>query len=157
MLYWLLYLQLQPYFSPFRVFRYLTFRIAFASITALLLCLILGPWLIGRLREFQIGQYIREEGPRAHHAKAGTPTMGGLLIIISFLAPTLLWADLTSPYVWIAVFATTALGAIGFADDYLKIKRRQSLGLTGRSKLLLQILISFLVGIFLPVLTAIQT
>ncbi len=154
MLYWLLYLQLQPYFSPFRVFRYLTFRIAFASITALLLCLILGPWLIGRLREFQIGQYIREEGPRAHHAKAGTPTMGGLLIIISFLAPTLLWADLTSPYVWIAVFATTALGAIGFADDYLKIKRRQSLGLTGRSKLLLQILISFLVGIFLLVLTA---
>jgi phospho-N-acetylmuramoyl-pentapeptide-transferase len=117
LLYWLLYLKLQHYFPPFRIFRYLTFRTAFASLTALFTALIVGPLVINRLREFQIGQYIREEGPKAHQKKAGTPTMGGLLIAIAIVVPTLLWADLSNRFVWIAVFATCAFAAIGFADD----------------------------------------
>ena len=94
MFYWLLYEQLYSHFSPFRVFRYITFRTAFASMTALFLCLVLGPWLIGKLRQFQIGQHIREDGPTSHQKKAGTPTMGGVLIVISIVVPTLLWANL---------------------------------------------------------------
>ena len=109
MLYYLLYEQLQRYFSPLRVFRYTTFRTAFASLTALFLCIALGPWLIDKLRQFQIGQYIREEGPKSHQKKAGTPTMGGVLIIISIVIPTLLWADLRYPYVWIAIAALARL------------------------------------------------
>src|SRR6267142_6501438 len=103
MLYWLLYEQLQKYVSPFRVFRYTTFRTAFASLTALFLCIVLGPWLIGKLRQFQIGQFIREEGPKSHQKKAGTQTMGGVLIAISMIVPTLLWADLSNRFVWIAM------------------------------------------------------
>src|SRR3981081_2233517 len=121
MLYYLLYEQLHKYVSPFRVFSYTTSRTAFASLTAMFLCIALGPWLISRLRQFQIGQYIREEGPKSHQKKAGTPTMGGVLIIISIIVPTLLWADLSNPYIWMAVLSTIAFGAIGFADDYLKI------------------------------------
>src|SRR5215470_16396430 len=113
MLYFLLYEQLQRYVSPFRVFRYTTFRTAFASLTALFLYIALGPWLIHKLREFQIGQYIREEGPKSHQKKAGTPTMGGVLIIISIVVPTLLWADLRFAYVWIALAALVAYGWIG--------------------------------------------
>ncbi len=154
MLYWLLYQQLYIYFSPFRVFRYLTFRTAFASLTALFICVVLGPWLIRRLREFQIGQYIRQEGPQAHQGKAGTPTMGGVLILISFLVPTLLWADLSNVYIWIAVFSTVSFGMIGFVDDYLKIRRQHNQGLTARTKLWLQVLTSFLVALFLVALTA---
>ncbi|MGH8246275.1 MAG: phospho-N-acetylmuramoyl-pentapeptide-transferase, partial [Gammaproteobacteria bacterium] len=154
MLYWLLYQELYPFFSPFRVFRYVTFRTAFAGLTALFICIILGPWLIRRLREFQIGQYIREEGPQAHHAKAGTPTMGGVLILISFLVPTLLWVDLSNAYVWIVIFATVTFGLIGFFDDYLKIRRRHNQGLTARTKFSLQFLTAFVVGIFLLILTA---
>src|SRR6201997_1417448 len=105
MLYWLFYERLFHVFTPFRVFQYATFRTAFASITALFLCVALGPWLIAKLREFQIGQYIREEGPKSHMKKAGTPTMGGILIIISIVIPTLLWANLVNPYVWIAMAA----------------------------------------------------
>jgi phospho-N-acetylmuramoyl-pentapeptide-transferase len=138
MLYFLLYEQLQRYVSPFRVFRYTTFRTAFASLTALFLCIALGPWLIKRLREFQIGQYIREEGPKSHQKKAGTPTMGGVLIIISIVVPTLLWADLTYGYVWIAIGALVAFGWIGFLDDYAKITRQRNLGLSGRRKLVYQ-------------------
>src|SRR5690242_11896705 len=125
MLYWLLYEQLQRYVSPFRVFRYTTFRTAFASLTALFLCIVLGPWLIRKLREFQIGQYIREEGPKSHQKKAGTPTMGGVLIIISIVIPTLLWADLSNPHVWIATISTIAFAAIGFTDDYMKVIHKQ--------------------------------
>lgn len=146
MLYWLLYLKLYHYFPPFRIFRYLTFRTAFASLTALFTGLIVGPIVIQRLREFQIGQYIREEGPQAHQKKAGTPTMGGTLIAIAILVPTVLWADLTNPFVWIAVFSTVAFAAIGFADDYLKIIHRRNLGLTGRAKLGLQIATSVLIA-----------
>jgi phospho-N-acetylmuramoyl-pentapeptide-transferase len=149
LLYWLLYLKLFHYFPPFRIFRYLTFRTAFASLTALFTGLIVGPFVIRRLRDFQIGQYIREEGPQAHQKKAGTPTMGGLLIAIAILVPTLLWADLSNPFVWIAVFSTIAFGAIGFADDYLKVVHRRNLGLTARAKLGLQVAASVLIAIAL--------
>jgi len=121
MLYYLLYERLQPYISPLRVFRYTTFRTAFASLTALFLCIALGPWLINKLRQFQIGQYIREEGPKSHQKKAGTPTMGGVLIIISIVIPTLLWADLRYPYVWIAIAAL-----VGYGWDRVSGRLRQS-------------------------------
>src|SRR5579872_5591244 len=144
MLYFLLYEQLYRYVSPFRVFRYTTFRTAFASITALFLCIALGPWLIHKLREFQIGQYIREEGPKSHQKKAGTPTMGGVLIIISIVIPTLMWADLRYPYVWIAIAALMGYGWIGFMDDYAKVTRRRNLGLSGRTKLIYQFAMGFI-------------
>jgi phospho-N-acetylmuramoyl-pentapeptide-transferase len=154
LLYWLLYLKLQHYFPPFRIFRYVTFRTAFASLTALFTALIVGPLVINRLREFQIGQYIREEGPKAHQKKAGTPTMGGLLIVIAIVVPTLLWADLSNRFVWIAVLSTCAYAAIGFADDYTKVAHRRNLGLTARQKLGLQ----FATGILIAVaLIAMQT
>ncbi|MGA9803993.1 MAG: phospho-N-acetylmuramoyl-pentapeptide-transferase, partial [Terriglobales bacterium] len=147
MLYWLLYLKLYHYFPPFRIFRYLTFRTAFASLTALFTGLIVGPMVIRRLQDFQIGQYIREEGPQAHQKKAGTPTMGGLLIAIAILVPTLLWADLSNPFVWIAVFATLAFAAIGFADDYLKVVHHRNLGLTARLKLGFQAAASVVIAV----------
>ncbi len=146
MLYWLLYNELYRYFPPFRIFRYLTFRTAFASLTALFTGLIIGPLVINRLREFQIGQYIREEGPQAHQKKAGTPTMGGLLIAISVVVPTLLWADLSNRFVWLAIFAISAFAAIGFTDDYIKIVHRRNLGLTSRAKFGLQILASVIIA-----------
>lgn len=143
MLYQLLYGWLHHYVKAFNVFRYVTFRTALASLTALFLCIVLGPWLIGKLREFQIGQYIREEGPKSHQKKAGTPTMGGVLIIVSIVLPTLLWADLGYIYVWVAVLALLAFGWIGFLDDYSKIARRRNLGLTGRRKLIYQFAAGF--------------
>ena len=149
MLYWLLYLKLFHIFPPFRIFRYLTFRTAFASLTALFTGLIVGPLVINRLREFQIGQYIREEGPKAHQKKAGTPTMGGLLIAISIVIPTLLWADLSNRFVWIAILSTSAFAAIGFTDDYTKVIHHRNLGLTGKAKLGLQILTSILIAVAL--------
>ncbi len=149
MLYWLLYLKLFHYFPPFRIFRYLTFRTAFASLTALFTGLIIGPLVIDRLREFQIGQYIREEGPKAHQKKAGTPTMGGVLIAISIIVPTLLWADLSNPFIWVAVLSTAAFAAIGFADDYTKVVHKRNLGLTARAKLGLQVLTSLLIAVTL--------
>jgi phospho-N-acetylmuramoyl-pentapeptide-transferase len=149
LLYWLLYLKLFHYFPPFRIFRYLTFRTAFASLTALFTGLIIGPLVINRLREFQIGQYIREEGPKAHQKKAGTPTMGGVLIVISIVVPTLLWADLGNLFVWIAVISTCAFAAIGFVDDYSKVIHKRNLGLTARAKLGLQVLASALIAVAL--------
>ncbi|HTV82889.1 MAG TPA: phospho-N-acetylmuramoyl-pentapeptide-transferase [Acidobacteriaceae bacterium] len=149
MLYWLLYQKLFPYFRPFRIFRYLTFRTAFASLTALLITLVIGPYVIEKLREFQIGQYIREEGPKAHQKKAGTPTMGGVLILIAILLPTLLWADLSNPFVWLVMFSAVAFGAIGFADDYIKVVHRRNLGLTARAKLWYQFLASAVVAVAL--------
>jgi phospho-N-acetylmuramoyl-pentapeptide-transferase len=140
---------LHVHFGAFNVFRYITFRTAMATITALLVSLIFGPWLIRKLSQFQIGQEIREEGPSSHHVKKGTPTMGGLLIITAVVLPTLLWADLTNIFVWTVVAATLLFGAIGFVDDYLKIVRRQSEGLTIRSKFLLQIVVGAGVGVFL--------
>jgi phospho-N-acetylmuramoyl-pentapeptide-transferase len=143
MLYFLLYQQLQRYVSGFRVFRYTTFRTLCASLTALFLCVALGPWLISRLRQFEIGQYIREEGPQSHQKKAGTPTMGGVLILISIVVPTLLWADLSYEYVWVALGALVAFGWIGFLDDYAKVTRRRNLGLSGTQKLIYQFTVAF--------------
>ena len=138
LLYWLLYQKLFPYFRVFRIFRYLTFRTVFASLTALLIGMLIGPYVIEKLREFQIGQYVRDDGPETHLKKGGTPTMGGVLICISILIPTLLWADLSNPYIWVVMISTLAFGAIGFADDYIKVVRRQSKGLTFWQKIGLQ-------------------
>jgi len=155
MLYHILYEFLYPlnrYWAPLRVlnvFQYITFRTAYASITALLISLFLGPWLITRLREFHLGQNIREEGPKSHQKKAGTPTMGGVLIVVSIILPTMLWANLRNRYVWVAVLTTLAYASVGFADDYIKIVRKRSLGLTAREKIGFQILISLAVGVFL--------
>src|SRR5436305_12981886 len=138
--------------SVLNVTRYITFRTAAASLSALAISLILGPWLIRKLREFQIGQVIRTEGPQTHKPKAGTPTMGGLLILAAALVPTLLWADLANIYVWIAVLTKSGYGAIGFADDYLKIVRRSHHGLRPRYKMGFQVLFGLAVGASLLVL-----
>src|SRR5438034_5054376 len=143
---------LGTHISVLNVTRYITFRTAAASLSALAISLALGPWMVRKLREFQIGQVIRTEGPTTHKPKAGTPTMGGLLILTAALVPTLLWANLTNVYVWIAVLTTTAFGAVGFADDYLKIVRRSHHGLLPRYKLLFQLLIAAGVGATLLVL-----
>lgn len=111
--------------------------------------LVIGPPIIRRLREFQIGQYIREDGPQAHQKKAGTPTMGGVLIVISVLVPTMLWADLSNRFIWLAMFSIIAFGAIGFTDDYLKVIHKRNLGLTARAKLMLQGLSSFVIAVVL--------
>ncbi|MBW1991837.1 MAG: phospho-N-acetylmuramoyl-pentapeptide-transferase [Deltaproteobacteria bacterium] len=137
MLYHLLY-PLRTIFGGFNVFRYITFRSIFAVLTALMISLIIGPWCIRKLKELQIGQYIREDGPQSHHSKAGTPTMGGLMILFAMLTSTLLWADLTNYYVWLLVFVALSFGFIGFMDDYLKVIKKQNRGLSGRAKLLWQ-------------------
>jgi phospho-N-acetylmuramoyl-pentapeptide-transferase len=147
MLYYLLYHTLQKYFSPLNVFRYITVRTVYASLTGMFLALVFGPWLIRRLRELQIGQYIREEGPREHKKKAGTPTMGGVLIVLSTAVPVLLWADLTNAFVLMALFALLGFSAIGFIDDYAKVAKKQNLGLTSKRKFLLQVLVSMVVGV----------
>jgi phospho-N-acetylmuramoyl-pentapeptide-transferase len=145
MLYHLLY-ALHADISVFNVFRYITFRTIYASLTAFLICFLLGPWVIGKLSEKQIGQYIRRVGPAAHQDKAGTPTMGGILIIAAILAGALLWVDLGNAYVWIVLFVTAAYFAIGFADDYLKQIKKRNRGLTAREKFLCQILIALAAG-----------
>jgi phospho-N-acetylmuramoyl-pentapeptide-transferase len=155
MLYHILYEFLYPLYRQFpplrvlNVFQYITFRTAYASITALLISLFLGPWLIVRLRDFQIGQHIREEGPKSHQKKAGTPTMGGLLIVVSIVLPTLLWANLRNRFVWLVTFATLAYAAVGFADDYIKVVKKRSLGLTAREKIGFQIITALAVGFVL--------
>jgi len=152
MLYYLLYHTLQKYFSPLNVFRYITVRTVYASLTAMFLALVFGPWLIRKLRELQIGQYIREEGPQEHKKKAGTPTMGGVLIVLSTAVPVLMWADLSNPFVLLSLFALLSFAAIGFVDDYAKVAKQRNLGLTGKKKLTLQIAVSSVVGIVLLVL-----
>ncbi len=138
MLYHLLY-PLHADYSFFNVFRYITFRTIYAAITALLLCFVIGPWLIRELGSHQIGQTIRRDGPESHLAKEGTPTMGGLLIVLATVIPTLLWANLGNPYIWIAVFVTVGFGAIGFVDDYKKVIRKDSKGLSAGKKLMFQL------------------
>jgi len=137
---------LRAEWSAFNVFRYITFRTAMAIITAMIVSFLLGPRLIESLRRFQIGQEIREEGPKSHQSKRGTPTMGGILIIASVVPATLLWADLRNPFVWIACVSMIAFGAIGFWDDYMKVARKHNLGLTARGKLVLQVSLSLAVG-----------
>ncbi|MEO8217824.1 MAG: phospho-N-acetylmuramoyl-pentapeptide-transferase, partial [Acidobacteriota bacterium] len=151
MLYYLLY-PLREYISGFNVFRYITFRTAWAAITALVISFALGPWLIRRMTEIKLGQFIREEGPQSHQQKAGTPTMGGILINVAILIPTLLWADLSVPYVWIILFVTAAYGTIGFIDDYRKLAKKQNLGLTAKEKFGLQIGVALIVGLALVLL-----
>jgi len=124
------------------VFQYVTFRTAYATVTALLISLVFGGRVIKMLREMNVGQQIREEGPQAHMAKRGTPTMGGVLIIGSVLISTLLWARLTNLYVWIIMLSTALFAVVGFLDDYAKVAKRQSLGLTGKQKLAAQFLIA---------------
>src|SRR5471030_2244136 len=145
MLYHLLY-RFHTQLSVLNVTRYITFRTAAATLSALAISLAFGPWLIRKLREFQIGQVVRADGPQTHQPKAGTPTMGGLLILTAALVPTLLWADLTNIYVWIAVLTTAGFGAIGFADDYLKITGRSHHGLRPLYKMAFQVLIRAAVG-----------
>ena len=148
MLYYLLppLSDLAPTLGALNVTRYITFRTAAASLTALAISFLFGPWLIRTLRDFQIGQIIRQEGPQSHRAKAGTPTMGGLLIVTAAVVPTMLWADLANPYVWIAALATVGFAAVGFADDYLKITRRSHHGLIPRYKMLGQVIVGLGVG-----------
>jgi len=153
MIYYLLYELLYTHFKDkdwylvkaLNVFQYVTFRTAYATITALLISLIFGGKLIDWLRKLNVGQQIREEGPQAHMVKRGTPTMGGVLIVGSVLISTLLWAKLSSVYVWTAMGATLLFGLIGFVDDYSKLAKQRSLGLTGRQKLLAQLLVAVMV------------
>ncbi|MBI5906419.1 MAG: phospho-N-acetylmuramoyl-pentapeptide-transferase [Deltaproteobacteria bacterium] len=137
MLYHLLF-PLHVNYSFFNVFRYITFRTIYAAITALLISFLIGPWLIRTLGRLQIGQTIRRDGPESHIAKEGTPTMGGVLIVLATVLPTLLWANLTSAYIWIAVFVTVGYGAIGFVDDYRKVVKKDTRGLSPRRKLAAQ-------------------
>ena len=151
MLYHLL-LPLRDEFALFNVVRYITFRTAAAVVTALLLSLLLGPRFIATLRRLSIGQNIRDVGPQSHQVKAGTPTMGGILILVAWLVPTLLWSNLTNAFVWVAVAVTVAFGAIGFLDDLRKVRKRRSLGLSARAKFLLQVGVGAVAGALLPVL-----
>ncbi len=155
MLYYLLF-SFRDSVSAFNVFRYITFRSAYAALTALLISFILGPWLINRMREIKMGQFIREEGPESHQKKAGTPTMGGILINLAILIPTLLWADLTNPYIWIVLFVTFAYGAIGFIDDFQKLSKKQNLGLTSKQKFSLQTVVALIAGLAIAYLPQIH-
>lgn len=148
MFYHLLY-PLHETISVFNVFQYITFRTIYASLTALLICFFLGPWVIKKLSDKQIGQYIREDGPEAHGKKAGTPTMGGVLIIFSVVISTLLWTDLSNFYIWIVLLITIGYSVIGFIDDYLMQVKKRSKGLSGRSKLLMQVTLAIGAGVLL--------
>jgi phospho-N-acetylmuramoyl-pentapeptide-transferase len=155
MLYYLLY-PLRDVIVGFNVFRYITFRTAFAALTALLISFILGPWLIERMHRIKIGQFIREEGPKSHQQKAGTPTMGGILINVAILIPTILWADILNPYIWIILFVTFAYATIGFFDDYLKLARKRNLGLTAKQKFTAQFGVALLAGLAIAYLPSIH-
>jgi phospho-N-acetylmuramoyl-pentapeptide-transferase len=146
MLYHLLY-PLHTMFSALNVFRYITFRTIYASLTAFFICFFLGPWVIEKLSRLQIGQYIREDGPQSHLGKAGTPTMGGVLIVGSIALSTLLWSDLSTPFIWIALMVLVGFGLIGFIDDYLMQIKKQSKGLSVRGKLVLQAVLALVAGV----------
>ncbi len=148
MLYHLLY-PLYSKFSGFYVFKYITFRSAGAALTALIISIVFGPAMIAWLRRLKVGQHVRDDGPQTHLSKQGTPTMGGLLIIMALVSSVLLWSDLSNKYVWVVLFATLAFGGIGFWDDYLKVVKKQSLGLRAKEKFGLQIAASLLIGLFL--------
>jgi phospho-N-acetylmuramoyl-pentapeptide-transferase len=156
MLYWLLFQVLHKYIGAFRVFGYVTTRTALASLTALAISFLLGPWLINKLRELSFGQHIREDGPQSHRKKAGTPTMGGLLIVTAIVIPTLLWADLRNPYVGLALLGLVGFGIIGFFDDYAKITKQRNLGLTSWQKFWAQVVCGMVIGFCLLLLHANQ-
>ena len=148
MLYSLLY-SLHDVFSPFNVFRYITFRTSLAVLSAIFFSLLLGPWLIRKLKRFSMTQQIRDDGPKSHMNKAGTPTMGGFLIIFSIALSIFLWGDLENIYIWIMILSLVGFGAIGFLDDYLKIIRKNHRGLRAYQKFGMQILLALFIGIFL--------
>ncbi|MFC1719166.1 phospho-N-acetylmuramoyl-pentapeptide-transferase [Candidatus Poribacteria bacterium] len=147
MFYYLFFEKLKQFFSPFNVFQYITFRAAYATITALFMCLILGPAVIRKLRSMKVGQNIREEIQDTHNHKAGTPTMGGLLILVSVLISTVLWARLDNPLVNVIIFSVVWFGAIGFMDDYIKLKRGAA-GVRGWYKLAAQAVGAFVVAYY---------
>jgi phospho-N-acetylmuramoyl-pentapeptide-transferase len=148
MLYHLLY-PLHNMFSGFNVFKYITFRSSGAALTALIVSFVLGPSMIAWLRKLKVGQHVRDDGPQTHLTKQGTPTMGGLLIIAALASSVLLWSDLSNRYVWVVLFATIAFGGIGLWDDYRKVVKKRSTGLSAKEKFGLQIAASFLIGLFL--------
>jgi phospho-N-acetylmuramoyl-pentapeptide-transferase len=161
MIYYLLYELIYGHFKDqdwylvkaLNVFQYVTFRTAYASVTAMLIALLSGRRVIEGLKRWDIGQQIREEGPQAHIAKRDTPTMGGILIIASVVISTLLWARLSGLYIWLTILATLGFGAVGFADDYIKLVRRRSLGLTARQKLTFQLIIAVAIWLALFIAT----
>jgi phospho-N-acetylmuramoyl-pentapeptide-transferase len=148
MIYHLLY-PLHTTFSSFNVFRYITFRTIYAAITALVICFVLGPWLIRKLQSLKIGQPIREDGPDSHFSKEGTPTMGGLLIIFAAIISTFLWSNLTVDYVWMIMMVTVGFGLIGFMDDYRKLAHKNSKGVSGKVRLIMEVAIALFVSIIL--------
>ncbi|MEW6569996.1 MAG: phospho-N-acetylmuramoyl-pentapeptide-transferase [Nitrospirota bacterium] len=148
MLYSLFY-SLHDLISPFNVFRYITFRTFLAVLTAVILSLMFGPWIINKLKGFSLTQHIRDDGPKAHMRKEGTPTMGGLLIILCILISIFMWGDLGNIYIWTMMVSIVGFGAIGFADDYLKSARKSHKGLRAYQKFGLQILLALLIGVFL--------
>lgn len=139
----------RPYWDTLRVIHFVTVRTAMAIMTSMILSFILGPWVIRKLKAIQWGQVIRDEGPKHHQSKAGTPTLGGILIIASITIATLLWGNFHSRYIWIGLFTLWTFGALGFTDDWLKIRKKHNLGLRGRSKLFLQTLFILIIGFFL--------
>ncbi len=148
MLYYLSF-PLSASYSVFNVFRYITFRAAMAALLALLISFLLGPWLIRTFSEKKLGQPIRDDGPASHATKAGTPTMGGALILLALVFSTLMMADIANRYVLLALVATVGTGVVGFADDYLKLTRKNSKGLSPRGKLLGQFAVAFVVALAL--------
>lgn len=146
-----LFNMLQPEISVLNVFRYITFRTICASLTALVICFVFGPWMIRMLGEKQIGQYIRKVGPERHQDKAGTPTMGGVLILLAIFVSVILWVDLKNLYIWIILFVGAGYFGIGFADDYLKQIQKRNRGLSARAKFYLQIVIAAIAGVMIYV------
>ena len=140
---------LSEFVSGFAVFQYLTFRTMVSVVTALLMSLLIGPVMIARLARAQIGQTIRDDGPASHFSKAGTPTMGGALILVILVVTTLLWGDLTNRYVWLVILVTLSFGAIGWVDDYLKISRKNTEGLIARWKYLWQSVFALMAAVYL--------
>ena len=148
MIYHLVY-PLRDSIPLFNVIRYISFRTIYAAITALLICFIVGPMLIRKLQSMRFGQQIRDDGPSSHLVKQGTPTMGGILIICAVVISALLWANLATDYIWIAVLVTLGFGAIGFADDYQKLTRKNTKGISWKTRLALETAIALAVGIYL--------
>ena len=146
---WVYPLHHLPGLSALNVFRYITFRAAYAAISSLLVCFLFGPPMIAWLRRVKLGQKIRQEGPQAHLSKAGTPTMGGVLIVLAIVVPTLVWGNFHSREVWLALLATVWLGALGFLDDYLRVVKDYPKGLLGRYKLVGQIVLGAVIGLVL--------
>ncbi len=148
MIYHLLY-PLSDMVSSFNVFRYITFRTIYASITALIICFLFGPWLIRKMQSLQFVQPIRSDGPGSHIVKQGTPTMGGVLIVFAVVLSTLLWARLTVDYIWMVLLVTVGFGLVGFVDDYRKLIRKNSKGLSGKVRLVIEIAIALFVSCLL--------